>query len=160
MNPTRLACLATLLLLLLGGCSALTQRPEPPRVSLAGIELLSLGLFEQRFRVRLNLDNPNDYALPVSGVDYALEVNGQAFADGRSREAVELPANGRAQMELDVSANLGALLGQALLLQQGRLPALDYRLTGRLRLMDGLFSVPFERQGSVPLTRDLEQARG
>lgn len=150
--PCRPFLIALLLALTaLAGCAQFTKRPEPPQVTLAGIELLSLGVFEQQFRVRLNLDNPNDYALPVSGVEYALELNGQAFANGRSREEISLPANGRAQVDVDVSANLSALLGQALLLQQGRLPKLDYRLTGKLRLMDGLFSVPFERQGSIPL---------
>ena len=145
--------LTLLLVQVLAGCAQLTQRPEPPQVSLAGIELLGLGLFEQRFRVRLNLDNPNDYALPVSGVEYALEINGQSFAKGRSVDEVELPANGRTQVDVDVNANLSSLLGQAMLLQQGRLPKLDYRLTGKLKLMQGLFSVPFERQGSIPLTQ-------
>ena len=94
------------LLAVLSGCSTLPGKPEPPRVNLVGLQLVSMELFEQRYQVRLRVKNPNPYELPIQGVDFRLDINGQAFADGVSNRSVTVPAYGEQVIALEVSSNL------------------------------------------------------
>ena len=57
------------MVLLLGGCTSLGAKLEAPRLSLVGIQLQEASFFEQRLRVRLRVQNPNDLVLPVRGID-------------------------------------------------------------------------------------------
>ncbi|MEN8803655.1 MAG: LEA type 2 family protein, partial [Thiogranum sp.] len=78
----------------LASCTALTSKPESPRVTLVGLKLISAELLEQRYQVNLRVMNPNAFELPVRGIDFRLDINGQAFADGVSNQAVDVPAYG------------------------------------------------------------------
>ena len=62
--------------LALGGC-ALAPHFEPPRLSVVGVQVVSSELWEQRLKVRLRVQNPNDVALAVKGIDYTFDVTGQ-----------------------------------------------------------------------------------
>lgn len=157
-RTARGVCVALLVLLVLGmsGCASLLQRTVAPRISLIGVELISAGVFEQRFRVQLRIQNPNDFALPITGLDYTLDLNGQRFASGVSHRPVTIPAYGEGQLVTTISTSLGSLFQQ---LQQqlggGQAPGLRYRLKGRLRLEHHVFTLPFEYQGDIKL--NLEQ---
>ena len=61
---SKLLCGFVLMLGLLS-CSALTSKPESPRVTLVGLKLISVELLEQRYRVSLRVKNPNAIVLPV-----------------------------------------------------------------------------------------------
>lgn len=123
--------LSLIFVLCLAGCAGLGEPLEKPRVTLAGLELESLNLFEQRFQVALRLSNPNPLALTVDGVEFDLALNGQPFAHGLSRETVTLPAQGETVVKLKVSTQLGTLWKQLRALQGGGQP-LGYQLNGRL----------------------------
>ena len=68
-----------LVLSLLSACSGIVNF-EKPQVNLAGLEVLDLGLLEQKFVVSLRVTNPNDMALPIDGLKMKLDINGQPFA--------------------------------------------------------------------------------
>jgi LEA14-like dessication related protein len=59
----------------LAAYSNLLERPEPPRVSLAGLEIVDANLFEQRYALRLRLQNTNDMTLSITGLDYEVFLN-------------------------------------------------------------------------------------
>lgn len=145
-----------LLLVLLGavlaaGCAGLPGRPEPPRVSLIGLNLLSMQLFEQRYQVRLRLKNPNDFDLPVRGMDFRLDINGEAFADGVSNQNLTVPAFGEEVVELEVSSNLLQVFRQLQSLQRKRAPGLAYRITGRVAIGSYRQRLPFDYSGEFAL---------
>jgi len=58
-----------------------------PEVSLAGISVTDVSRTGQLMLVRLRVDNPNNYALPIDRVVYDLQVNGQPFARGEGAQA-------------------------------------------------------------------------
>src|SRR5688500_17794674 len=81
--------------LLLGACAGpLTSDIEPPEVSLVGLGLGRTRLFEQELRLDLRLRNPNDFDIGVDSLRFALEVNDEDFAYGRTTEQLDLPALG------------------------------------------------------------------
>jgi len=138
--------------LLLGAC-ALTSKFITPRLSVVDVQIEHGDLWEQRLKVRMRVQNPNDRRLPVKGLEYTLEVEGQQLASGASAASFVVPPMGEAEFDMDVTTNLaGALLK---LLGRGSEPpgrSLAYRLTGRIALAEGLMrSIPFEERGSFSL---------
>ncbi|SFN74865.1 LEA14-like dessication related protein [Formivibrio citricus] len=135
--------------LLLSACAGVGSIVEKPSVSLAGIEIEGLGLFEQRFLVSLRITNPNDVSVTMDGVDFNLDLNGEHFASGMSRETVTLPRLGETEVKLKVTTRLDMLWKQLKSLQNGERP-LGYHLTGRLYAPWIPGGMPFERKDELP----------
>ena len=136
--------------LLLGAC-ALAPKLEAPQLSVTDVQLLGGDLFTQHLRVRMHVQNPNDRALPVEGITYRLEVEGQEFATGESAASFVVPALGEADFDMNVSTNLATTLMK--ILSGGvNTRALAYHLRGKVTLSQGfLRSVPFEQRGTFKL---------
>jgi LEA14-like dessication related protein len=138
--------------MLLAGC-VLTPKFTPPRLSIVNVQLEGGDLWEQRLRVRLHVENPNNRPLPVKGLEYTLEVGGQQLARGASAASFVVPAMGESEFDTNVTTNLAG----ALLKLLGRGPdalgqSVEYHLTGKVSLSAGLLrSIPFDERGSVRL---------
>ena len=145
--------LRLVLLALVTGCSSLPGNPEPPRVNLVGLQLVSMELFEQRYQVRLRIKNPNAYELPIHGIDFRLDINGQAFADGVSNRSVTVPAYGEDVIALEVSSNLIQVFRQLQSLEQSRSPGFEYRINGTIAVGDSGQRLPFDYSGDMQLSR-------
>lgn len=134
----------------LSGCSLFVPKLEPPRLSVVDIDFQKGALWQQKLKIRMHVDNPNDRALPVRGITYVLQVNGQEFAHGESAASFVVPALGEAEFDMNMTANMaGAIFS---LLSHGSDPSVDYHLTGRVSLSEGLLrSIPFDQQGTFKL---------
>jgi LEA14-like dessication related protein len=141
-----------LLLLALGGCSLFVPKLETPKLSVINVELQKSDLWEQRMKVRMRVENPNDRPIPVKGLTVALDVQGQELAHGVSGASFNVPALGEAEFDMNMTANMaGALL--KLLGSNNQLgDSVDYRVRGKLSLSEGLLrSIPFEDRGTFRL---------
>jgi LEA14-like dessication related protein len=138
-------------LLFLGGCAYMQTRTEPPRVHLVGMQLQQAELFEQRYRLRLRIQNPNDFALKVRGIDFALDLNNERFADGVSNQPLEVPAYGEALAEVEVSSSLWTLARQLRDMGEAGLRGMEYRLHGRVALTGLPVPLAFESSGDLGL---------
>ena len=146
------SCASALLsALLLSACAGpLTSDLEPPEVSLAGLAMSRPGLFEQELRIDLRLRNPNDFAIGIERVRFALEVNDKIFANGRTNQAFDLPPLGEAVVPVTVSVPTNDLIDR--LMAVGSERRIDYRLSGEAELDSLVFgTLPFERDGSLTL---------
>lgn len=143
--------MAVAMLALLAACAGTPLRPESPRVKLVGLEPLAVDLFEQRYRVGLRIQNPNDFPLRVRGIDFRIDLNGQRFAEGVSNRQVEVPAFGEARVDVEVSSSLLDLMRQLQSLGRGETRALEYRISGRLALTGSPLRVPFRYEGRIDL---------
>lgn len=135
----------------LSACSgAALPDAEIPEVSLAGMSFADAGLFEQGFTLRLRLKNPNDFDIPVEALNFALDVNGAAFAEGLTNENFTLPASAEIVVPIDVSIATQDLIERVTSIGTGR--RLEYQLTGFADI-DSWFSgpVPFDRTGKLAL---------
>jgi LEA14-like dessication related protein len=133
----------------LSGCSLLPKL-QPPRLSVVDIDFQKGALWQQKLKVRMHVDNPNDRSLPIRGITYVLDVNGQEFAHGESAASFVVPALGEAEFDMNMTANMaGAIFS---LLSHGSDPSVQYHLTGRISLSEGLLrSIPFDQRGTFKL---------
>ncbi len=97
--------LAVPFLLLLAACAGMPT--EPVDVSLVNMSFEDAALFEQRVTLELRLRNPNDTALSVDGLRYALNINGQPFASGMGELSVTVPRLGETTVR--VPGSVGTL---------------------------------------------------
>ncbi len=133
---------------LLAACG--TTDAVPPQVRLVDLRLLESSAFEQRFEVDLRIGNPNDVDLPLDGLTFDLEVNGESFASGFSDRRVTIPRLSEELVSVSASTTLLAMVRQMLLLaERGEIA---YRLRG-LAYLDSLQrrSLPYESEGSFSL---------
>lgn len=142
---------AGVLMIMLGlsGCASLISKPAPPAVKLAGIVLTQANLLEQTFILKLQLSNPNDYVLPIRGLRYQLDINGQPFAHGGNLDEVTLPAKGDAIVEVDARTNLQAWIKQ--LRNIGDKDKVAYRIHGEITAPGANVQLPYDHQGETSL---------
>lgn len=152
-GKVRAPCALAAMLLLSTGC-ALVPRLEPPQLSVVGVEIIRGDLFEQRFKARMRVQNPNDRSIAVRGVSYTLQIGGEELGRGLSGSSFTVPASGEAEFDMLVTANLAGTVMR--LLERARsdgLPdSLSYRLRGEVKLSEGFVrSIPFDEKGAVKL---------
>lgn len=144
---------ALLVACLLSGCAGLVPRLETPRLSIVNVEMVKSDLWEQRLRVRMRVQNPNERALPIRGLSYTMEIGGEELARGVSGASFTVPALGEAEFDMNVTANMASTLIR-LLGRGGKAfeEQIDYRIVGKVSLSEGwLRSIPFEERGTFKL---------
>lgn len=149
----RAAVFVPILAVLLGvyACAGIGTIERPPRVSVVSIEPVALALLEQRYRVTLRVQNPNDRSIVVKGFDYAIRVNGELFGEGVSDERVELPAYGEALAEVELTSSLSRLLRQLQALIERRTPSLALSIEGGVSVEGVPGSIPFHFESELVL---------
>lgn len=142
---------ALLAVLLFAVAACGTAEPVPPQVRVVDLRLIDSSVFEQRFEIDLRIGNPNDFALPLDGLTFDLEVNGAAFARGFSDQRVTIPRLGEGLVSVSASTTLMDMVQQMLLLAERG--DLTYRLTGQAFLNSlQRRSVPYQSEGSFRLS--------
>ena len=94
--------LVVVLFALVLGCATTPKMPEPPVVYVTGISPTGGGLLEQKIRVGLRIENPNNFELQMTGIEFDLDLNGRPFARGMGSHELTLPRLG--SQELSVQA--------------------------------------------------------
>ena len=147
--PSYLALLSVLLLVL-SGCAAFSQR-DPLNVQVAGIQPLPGEGLELRMNVKLRIQNPNDMALDYNGVALDLEVNGRRLASGVSDARGSVPGLVETVLSEPVTCWAFSAARQALgLAEHIGLDEVPYVLRGKLA--GGLFGTQrFVEKGTLEL---------
>ena len=138
-------------LMLSGGCASLGTPVDTPYITLAGVWLVDINLLEQRYRIRLRIQNPNPFSLNIDGLDYRVEINDKEFARGVSNQALSIPRYGVDVLEVEAVSTLAGIMRQLMELEKGAPTSLKYRVTGKVSLRDRAFRVPFDYQGEFTL---------
>jgi LEA14-like dessication related protein len=149
--------LIPLLLLLLTGCAAVVEQWKPPQVVLAGISPQAIGLDRQSFVVRLRVKNPNDRPLPIEALTYRLAIEGTEIARGDTALGQEIPAFGKAMVDLKVNSNLLAVL-PAISMAAATQERLHWTIAGTVSIAGGLVALPYWYSGAVDTRSLIEQA--
>ena len=137
-------------LALLAACAGVGKQLEPPRISLAHIQVQEFTGFEAVFQIKLRVFNTNDVDLNVNGIEAALEINDKPFANGVSKPAVKIPSFGTEVVPLTVYSSVIDIVKGVHGLHQAE--QLNYRLKGKLRVSgDNMMptTLPFEAEGQV-----------
>jgi len=105
------------------------QEIQPPEFIITSIAILKAELINTRFRVGMQIDNPNPFPVELSALSYTLYGNGMFWASGVERNIIQIPAHS------SVSGNLLLLMNfmgmsRGLLDQIISLSDVHYRFTG------------------------------
>ena len=137
------------MLLLLTACALLPPKPAKPDIELVNVKPLNVSLTEQKLRFTLRVSNPNDFELPVESIDFIARFNGSDIANGKSKQAVTIPANSDGELILDVTAGLDRLVSTLRTLIDGQSLNLDYELVGKVKIENWSSPVPFDVVGAM-----------
>jgi len=136
----------------LSACSLMAPKFNRPNVTVISIEMRGGNLLQQNFAVKLNIQNPNDRALPVRGLHTELSVGGEQIASGVSDRAVVIPAFGESEFDMTVSANLALALLKLTDKANQHADSIDYDLTGAASIdLPFLRNLPFHQSGTLKL---------
>lgn len=142
--------LVGLIALCLTACSGLPVNAVAPKVSVAEVDVKSLGLLEQHFEVGLRVNNLNDFDLTIEALDFELELNGRAFAKGLTRATTLIPAVSSTLVRVDAVTRSTNLIQQVKALSPDAVKrGVPYRITGRIKTDKSSAWFPFEKAGTV-----------
>jgi LEA14-like dessication related protein len=134
----------------LGACAAVHF--QTPDITPTAVELVDAQITEQRFKVTLHVQNPNDRALPIKSVDCSLEIQGVEVGRGESTAPFSVPAHGESDFDMIVTTNAANSLPNLIvrLVRGGELPS--YRLSGSVNPdIAWLPPIPFWKSGQITL---------
>ena len=139
---------ATLLALLLPGCSLLQPDLQPPTVQLVSIVPESTTITSLSFRCRLRLDNPNTVDLPIKGGELTLLLAERNAASGRLNDDITVPANESAEVDAIVSIDVMSAIGILARIMGDPNAALRYDIDGYVDVgITRLGRIYFEESG-------------
>jgi LEA14-like dessication related protein len=139
-------------ILFLAGCAGPGKKLEPPRITLANIQVQEIKIFESVFQIDLRVVNPNDVAIDIKGLDCELELNDKHFASGVSNKRTKVSSFDTAVIPITVYSSVLDLAKG--LFDAGKKQMMKYKLKGRLHLGGGLSVpsvIPFESEGELSL---------
>jgi len=134
------------------GCAPTLSQLEKPKLNLVGFKVIEAQLLEQRYALTFRLINPNDVALPITGIYYEVELEGKAFATGVNASPVEIPAYGETRVTVEMSTTLLQSMRHLAALAEAKPENLDFRLKGHLNVdLPLLGKIPFSEAGQINL---------
>jgi LEA14-like dessication related protein len=135
---------------LLAACAAVHF--QTPSVTPTAVDLVDAQITEQRFKVTLHVENPNDRELPIKYVKCSLEIQGVEVGRGESAAPFSVPAHGASDFDLIVTTNAADSLPNLIvrLVRGGELPT--YRLSGTVNPdIAWIPPIPFSKSGQITL---------
>jgi LEA14-like dessication related protein len=137
----------------LAACAAVGNALQNPEVKLERVLVQDVGVRGGDLELQLGLENPNPFDLRGTEIALGFDVEGSHVGDVRYADDFSLESGGRTALSLPLRfewAGVGSVLKAAL--SSGEIP---YEMKGQLTIQTpwGAQSVPFTREGRVPLSR-------
>jgi LEA14-like dessication related protein len=137
---------------LMTACSTMPKEYEMLRVHIADMTAKDMAIFEQRFDVKLRIQNPNDVDFGIHGLKFDIDLNEREFANGMSGQRLVVPRFGSEVVDVEVFSTLGSVLRQVQDLKSGPPQKVRYRLKGTAFVdSPGSFKAPFDESGEIDL---------
>ncbi|MFQ5995741.1 MAG: LEA type 2 family protein [Acidiferrobacterales bacterium] len=141
------------------GCAAAPTQLDQPHVTLAGVWLMDTNLLEQRYQIRLRIQNPNPFRLEIDGLEYEVEINDQVFARGVSDQRVAIQRYSTALVEVEAISTLADVMRQLMAPPKtGQVESFRYRVRGKLSVRSHDTVLPFDHHGEITLPSTAERA--
>jgi LEA14-like dessication related protein len=132
-------------------------RIRQPEFSITTLAVVQAELINTRFKVKLRIDNPNNFPLELSALNYELYGAGRFWADGKETKVMEIPPQGFTEKDLFLLMNFmnmkREVLDQVIALQTVR-----YRFAGDVMVNTEIeylpqFTMHFDRSGNSPVVQ-------
>ncbi len=133
---------------LMTGCASLVEKVvQEPKVTFAGVDVRDFKQEGGTVLVRLQVENPNSFALKIDDLKYELEVGGKHLSTGQLAEPASVKGNGKTIVPIPIPIKFNDLFASAMDFIQKR--TTKYRVKGEARF--GLINVPFDQKGDLKL---------
>jgi LEA14-like dessication related protein len=139
------------LFLLMAGCAVDHPLPTPPqvRVWLTHIDIVKLDLPEQRYRVRLRIQNPSEYPLSAIGISLHLHLGEGHLGHGVSNQPIGLGAMSEVLVDMEIVSLDPVMAELVRWSQKPNYGSLAYEVEGRLLLSNEIPPVYYTSKGKL-----------
>lgn len=143
--------------LTLAACAGSEALVDSPTVSLASVEIGSVSLDRQSFRLGFVVSNPNNFPLPVNEVKYKVRLGEHKFASGTTASNFTIPARGDGTFIISVDLDILNTTSQvASFVRTGMQSDVNYELEGTLAIdIPYVRPMSFENEGSISIAGTL-----
>jgi len=133
--------------LFLSACSSngIKGLVEQPTIQVHKVQMGNFSLSGGSATFVLDIQNPNNFAIPLTGLDYGLRLNGVQVAEGNKSERVTIGARQSQKLEIPLQFSFSNMLNMLPGLLRNR--SVNYDLGGSIHLP--WFKIPFNRAGST-----------
>ncbi len=134
-------------------CANLGVGLQAPKIKLVSVNMLPSEGLSQRFRIGLNVTNPNPVSLPVRGLSYSLALNGIEVVDGVSASVGRLAPYTETPLTLEAGTNLiSALRFVNDFLRNNVEKPIDYNLKATIDVEGFARRLTIRESGAIPLS--------
>ena len=132
----------------LAGCAAMLPRPLPPKVQVDSVAVSPGTDGELRLRIRLDVQNPNAFAIAVRAIEADIRVEDETVAHALLPSPVLLVASGATKVDVEARPDrqaMGRVMPRVM-----RSLTLQYEVVGFAAIEDRA-PIQFRRRGELPL---------
>ncbi len=129
--------------------SSCTTIIKEPHISISRIQLDRLSFKESEASFTLNVSNPNNFAIYLSGIEYNLSLNGVNVANGENLSRITIAAGAEKTVAIPVRLHVSKLFNVIPNLWRDK--QIKYDLSGKLKTP--LINIPFHRTGGINVTQ-------
>lgn len=158
-NNVKYFLLLALILLILGGCAELLNllkmsSIKKPAANITNTEISGLSFSKVDLLFDVKIDNPNNVAIDLGGVDYSLKINNNPLLSGDKNDPLSINAMGSSSVQIPVSISYKDLYqavksitnkDKSLYTFEGGL-SFDLPVLGHVR-------IPISASGEIPLLK-------
>ncbi len=144
--------LILVLALILSSCSTLekSMHLKDPEVVVTDFAVTDVTMEDVAVNLLLNIKNPNNVALKLDQISYALNFSGNPVTTGIMDKGLNIPAAGEGNLIIPLKfkhSSLGNVLSSIMKNTYSK----DYELNGTAKI--GIFSIPFSKKGEVQFNK-------
>ena len=136
---------------LLTACASMSPKEDELKVNLSSMKILESTLLEQRFAVKIRVQNRSQSRLDIKGLSFDLALNGKDFASGVSNQGLVIEPLSEAQLSVNITSTLFGLIRQVQSMQKLETEPFSYELSGTLHLGNKMFGQRFSEKGEIDL---------
>ncbi len=144
-------------LLAASGCAALNNLLagafKKPRVAFKTAQVESVSLAGATVNLVWTVANPNPIGLMLEDVDYKFSIEGKQLAAGHPRQGLDLPADGRADLDFPVGVQFAELVPALESLFTKEVVAYKAEGSVGIRTPIGVLRFPLVHEGTFPVPR-------
>jgi len=134
-------------ILIFSGCSVISEYAQKPSINFKTLRIKDPGLFDATLVFVFDVKNPNPLGGRISSATYDLDVDGKNFIEGVLDKGINLPANGKAEMEIPVRVNYLDFFDSVK--EFTTRDKVNYKLSGDLTVL--AFKIPYKTSGQLDI---------
>ena len=119
-------------LVTLAGCASLVPQLDPPKVTVENIRSLPVEGTGPRFLLTVRIVNPNEQALDIAGISYAIELMDRELVTGVANDIPVIEGYSERSIDLEAGVNLFEFLRLLASLGQTPTDLINYKVTAKV----------------------------